>query len=128
MGGGVAGPHANPLSKAEDEELQRFCDRTETRGGIDSSNMRVLIAITIMQSGSRIITTKGNRFGFVKGHAMIDDQICLFDGAALHYSLRECLPLSSTNEYRITGEIYLHHAMNGEVDALGLESYEITLV
>ena len=116
-----------PLTKAENREVNGLFDRIEEQR-LGSNMSRVLILVANIQGGCSVFTTKKNRFGYIRGHVMSGDQVCLFDGAPFFYIIRKCNTGGSDEKYELTGEAYVHKAMHGEVEALGLESYDITLV
>lgn len=89
--------------------------------------MNVMTQLMVMQANRRVFITKQNRFGYVYGHPKQGDQVCLFDGAPWYHLSRRRENDTSRDVYELTGEAYLHLSMNGEVEALGLESYDITL-
>jgi hypothetical protein len=116
-----------PLSQAEHQDFTSLWDRVE-KELLGSEMRRVLFLIAPIHEGCSVFTTKENRFGFVRGHTMPGDQVCLFDGAHSFYTIREGYSTGSGEKFKFTGEAYVHKAMHGEVEALGLESYDITFV
>lgn len=88
----------------------------------------MLMFLLMASRGRSTFVTKDNRFGEVRGRVMPGDQVCLFDGAPIYYLLRRCETETRKGTYRLTSKAYLHNAMDGEVDALGLESREKVLV
>ena len=87
----------------------------------------VFTKIVAVQSNCRVFITKNNRFGYGYGHPKEGDQVCLLDGAPWFHLIRQREHETSRDGYELTGEAYLHHAMNGEIEGLSLESYGITL-
>jgi hypothetical protein len=86
-------------------------------------------AITQVQQGRTIFTTKCGRLGFSKGSMKRGDQVCLFDGATAPYLIRKCEDgITKENTYILLGEVYLHGVMYGEVDTFDLEPCDILLV
>jgi hypothetical protein len=116
----------HPRSAINLEELQSLHDRFQQQGNMTRVGLFILEVETSQHHRCTFITT-GNRFGYVLGPVLAGDQICLFDGARTPYLIRKCESNTSDNVYKLVGEVYLHGAMNGEVDSLGLHSYDITL-
>jgi hypothetical protein len=77
--------------------------------------------------GRRLFSTSSGRFGF--GHESLQeaDRVCIFNGSRTAHILRP-VPGTGASEYTLIGEAYVSGMMDGEIETLGLEPQEITLV
>lgn len=83
--------------------------------------------IFIHHTGRRIFKTIGGRVGFGPANVEAGDCVCIFSYARTAHILRPTADVERKT-YTIIGEAYVHGMMHGEVEELGLEEQDITLV
>ena len=78
----------------------------------------------VMLWGRRFCVTSKGYFGMVTENTLAGDSICIVMGSAVPFIVRKTeVPQSSSSNYSLQGECYIHGIMNGE--ALDAEDFKV---
>lgn len=89
--------------------------------------MQFLGPLWMCLQNRRLFRTAQSRWGFGSIHIEEDDDVCIISGSTTAHILRP-VGHAFQKHFHFLGEAYVHGMMNGEMDTLGLEERDITLV
>lgn len=86
-------------------------------------------AIEARLSDHRPFTTTSGRFGYGRESVEEGDALCIFDGSTTaHLIRRKDSGHDGREVYQLVGEAFVHGMMYGEIEQLGIEEQDITLI
>lgn len=89
--------------------------------------MQFLGPLWMCLQNRRLFRTAQGRWGFGSIHMEEGDDVCIISGSTTAHILRP-VGYALQKHFHFLGEAYVHGMMNGEIDTLGLEEQDVTLV